>query len=670
MKNHHEVGHFKNRLMIGLLSLAVIIVMAGQSFAATTCSSCHGMPPLDSADGSRVPATGAFKGSHQRHITGPAAAADCVSCHSAAAGYDMKHSANPGAKNVIRLTTGIYSKGAFFNQTSMPVMGSCSNVSCHADVYSSGSITSPDWGSTGNGCSACHTEPIAATGPATGSHAAHNITDCSKCHAGATDNTVKPTANHINTNIDVLNGYPVTAKHAKGSYSGTCTTASCHDNGQGLPVETPVWGTDAPACSVCHAAAPATRSHAKHLSGLAGGFNRNAVCADCHKGYVQGTTVDAVKHIDGNVDVYFTTAADMGYPAVNPKGDTPNSCTTVYCHSNGRSSFAAVTWGATSTGCNFCHPTLSGKHSVHTNLATAAYGSTADNSTGATYDFGCGNCHPTAISSHLNGSIDLTLNSTHGGTLKSKNNTTADNSGYTQNAGVSVTCAAAYCHSNGMATPTFYGASADWYEASYSGDKCARCHGNSPNTGGKIGSSAHSAHTVGIHYTDIFNGVSKKLPQSGGLLVNAAHGRNNRSTTINCNMCHALTVSSFANDKNTACTGCHEGAAGSQGLAAIADKSKHVNGTVDVSFIAQKIATKAQVASSAFAAYTAAATGGWSRNKNIYKSYTSGYDVTKAMLSASPAYTAVAGCAVACHSNIVVHWTDTVTCTSCHTRLK
>jgi predicted CxxxxCH...CXXCH cytochrome family protein len=440
----------------------------------------------------------------------------------------------------------------------------------------------------------------------------------------------------------------------------------------------PVWGDTAVDCNFCHssdpAAGPGTANHAKHLTSTAQGATMT--CTTCHPNY--GTTnfghaSSAEKRkIIVNTGLQYTGGTTKSWlPSQSP---AYGACQNVWCHSNGAGTYVNPTWGSNpQAGCTLCHPTLRGKHSVHTNLATAAYGNTGDNSTSVSYDFGCGNCHPTAIGNHLNGTIDLTLNSTHGGVLKSKNNISNDTGGYTQNAGVSVTCAASYCHSNGMATPTFYGATVDWYEVSYSGDKCARCHGNSPNTGGKVGSSAHSAHTVGIHYDDIFNGVSKKLLLSGGQTVNAAHGRNNRSTTINCNICHALTVSSFANDKNTACTGCHEGPATPMGLAAIADKSKHVNGTVEVSFIAQKIATKAQLANSAYIGYTAASAGGWTRHSNgmPFKTATSHYDVTKNTLAFAAGWSQANGCSnVACHANITVKWTDTVSCTSCHTRLK
>jgi predicted CxxxxCH...CXXCH cytochrome family protein len=548
----------------------------------------------------------------------------------------------------------------------------CSTATCHANVYGSGSVTSPVWGATA-GCDACHTTAIATTGPATGSHAVHATADCSKCHTGATNSTTVPSANHIDGNIDVNSGYTANvAKHLTASgYSGrTCSTATCHANVYGSgSVTSPVWGATA-GCEACHTITigtngPDTGSHTAHAG---------KACTTCHAAGTTATSSPSLGngHTDGNVDVYY-----FNYPADVPKHSSASytgTCSTAWCHSNGKGNYATATWGGTSTGCNFCHPTLSGKHSVHTISTGAAYGSTADNSDSSAYNFGCGNCHPTDVGNHINTTIEITLNSLHGGVLKSKNSVNDDSTGFTRNPGVSVTCAAAYCHSNGMATPTFYGAGVDWYEASYSGDKCARCHGNSPNSGGKVGSAAHGAHVVGIHVDDIYNGVSKKMPIGGGIDVNAAHGRNNRSTTINCNVCHALTVSAFENDKNSACIGCHDNSyAPFKGNASIANKAKHVNGSVDVSFINQKIATKAQVAKAAFAGYTAANAGSWTRNSNsmTFKTYTSSYDVSKYTLFASASWSQADGCAnVACHNGKSVKWTDTVSCTNCHTRLR
>ena len=118
MKNHHEVGHFKYRLMIGLLSLAAVTVMTGQSFAATTCRTCHEMPPLDSADGSRLPSTGAFKGSHKKHMGASAEPAECTKCHGNS-GYTSNHAALSG--NMIQINSNINgSFGGTYSKTAFP----------------------------------------------------------------------------------------------------------------------------------------------------------------------------------------------------------------------------------------------------------------------------------------------------------------------------------------------------------------------------------------------------------------------------------------------------------------------------------------------------------------------------------------------------------------------
>jgi len=591
MKNHHEVGHFRNRLMIVLFSLFVLVMTAGQSFAATDCTTCHGMPPLDTAE--RSPSSGGFKGNHQKHMGATATAAECTKCHGNS-GYANDHAAT--ANYMIQMNPNInahptgaaYSKTAPFAQTATPTLGSCSNVNCHFEKNTTTRTPAPVWGTT----------------------------------TGVT-------------------------------------------------------------CNSCHDAVPSDGSHSKHLESSAAGVA--LTCATCHPDY--GTTSFSHASSAGKHPIVVNTNRNYGgadvtstswLPSVTPR--KYGTCSTS-CHSNGTipGGYTVKTWGTTNAvGCAFCHPNLSAKHSSHINqlnLATAIYGSTADNSADTTYDFGCGNCHPTSINNHINNTVDVTLNSTHGGQLKSKNNVANDTSGYTQTTNVSVTCEAAYCHSNGMATPTFYGSTFDWYESPYSGDKCGRCHGNSPNTGGRVGSNAHTSHLVGIHYENIYNGVSGKLPQGGDANINAAHGRDSRSTTINCNICHAATMTTSANDKNALCAGCHNGTTvpfKNPGVL-IANTAKHVNGSVDVVFVDQTIATKAQVADSAFAAYTAQ-TSGWVRNSNgmPYKTYTSSYDYTKSTLfAAATPYSTANGCLnIACHASIQVKWTDSLSCNNCHTRLR
>ncbi len=689
MKNHHEVGHFKNRLMIVLLSLFTLVVTAGQSFAATTCSTCHGMPPLDSSDGSRQPATGAFKGSHQTHLSPAGAAAECVKCHNSA-NHTNSHAATDGynisiASNIFSSpSTAKYSKGTLFAQTATPTLGTCRNVTCHFETLT------PTWGkapaaSVATNCNTCHATPRGASG----SHAKHEafyggLNSCSQCHPSYGFGSYSTAASEskfshatsagkhkvvVSSFLPYSGGTTTSWLPSQVKVFGSCRATLCHDTGRD-GARTIAWNTSKAACTACHALSPATFSHPKHMTGLnPAQFASTVNCASCHKGYVQGTTASA-DHLDGDVDVYYTTAGDLGYPLNKVKGSAVSSCTTSYCHSNGKSLFASATWGGTSTGCNFCHPNLSAGHAIHvgtlqTEISLYAYTSTKSAGTG--FKFGCANCHPLTVANHMNGTVDVDMAaSASGGHLK------ALNGAWTYTASQ---CNNIYCHSNGYKpgasytfalTPTWLG--------TFTGDRCAACHGNSPNSvpATQPGSPAHTAHAVGIHYDDIFNGVSKKLPQGGGSTVNAAHGRNNRSTTINCNICHSITVTTFANDQNSLCSSCHKvggNPAPLVGNLAVADASKHVNGLVDVNFINQKIATKAQVAPSAFSGYTATTAGGWSRNKNIYKTYTSGYDVTKAVLSASPAYSA-AGCAVACHNNITVKWTDSVTCTNCHTRLK
>lgn len=676
MKNHHEVGHFKNRLMIVLLSLFVFSVMVGQSFAATSCSSCHRMPPLDSADGLRKPATGAFKGNHQTHLGTTAVAAECYKCHNNVS-YDMKHADTAEYKIQISSninSSGTYSKGSFFNQTSIPVMGSCSNVNCHFEKNETNRTPAPVWGSdpAGTTCSTCHATPRGVSG----SHAKHEAKyTCDACHPsyGSTNFSHATSAGKhkivVNTFLDYSGGTVKSWLPSQTSkFFGTCAAASCHANVYGAgTVATPVWGT-ASGCEACHstypitAIGPDTGSHQKHAG---------KACTECHALGTTATSMPSTNHIDGSVNI--TVGYSPSTVAKHAAGSGYSSCSNVSCHSsNGKFSPASALWGST-LNCKGCHATLSAGHNIHistlfderaSSLSYTNYSANA--SAGLIYKFGCANCHPVNIAKHLDGFVDVDLNTIAGsGALKGKNP-----GGATYIGGK---CNNVYCHSNGFNTTKVFATTPDW-GTGLSGDRCAACHGNSPNTT-ITGSAAHSAHTVGIHYDDIYNGVSRKLPQGGGNLVNAAHGRNNRSTTINCNMCHAATINedAFANDKNFYCAGCHDGALApglNQGVASIANTFNHVNGKVEVVFINKKIATKAQVAQSAFAAYTAAGSGGWSRNNNIYKTYTSGYDVTKATLASSPAYTTGAGCAVSCHSKIAVKWNDPVTCTSCHTRLR
>ena len=94
----------------------------------TRCDSCHRMPPLDSATGTRNPATGAVKGNHETHASSDLKS--CKSCHGDVSGYGNSH-----LNRTIELTPGAGYSRSFANQTSVPPnpLGKCSTASCHSN---------------------------------------------------------------------------------------------------------------------------------------------------------------------------------------------------------------------------------------------------------------------------------------------------------------------------------------------------------------------------------------------------------------------------------------------------------------------------------------------------------------------------------------------------------
>jgi predicted CxxxxCH...CXXCH cytochrome family protein len=224
---------------------------------------------------------------------------------------------------------------------------------------------------------------------------------------------------------------------------GSCSTASCHDNGKGVVVATPVWGaTGVPACTACHALIPG-ESHTKHVSTTT---YKKAVCADCHTGYVLGTTA-AANHLNNTVEVNVGS-----YPSPKAKGSAVGTCSTSYCHSSGQSAdglsatpvYASVTWGGTVV-CGSCHATTTlatGTHAKH-----LAVDNNCDYCHSGAYTYGY------ASANHVNGQIEVTsMGYTAGG---------APGNGYG-------TCSTAICH--GSIAPPAWGVSTN-------NDSCTKCHG-------------------------------------------------------------------------------------------------------------------------------------------------------------------------------------------------
>ena len=329
---------------------------------------------------------------------------------------------------------------------------------------------------------------------------------------------------------------------------------------------------------------------------------------------VRGVKVDDANFAIVERMAHWQAAAEMfaGHPvlgvgAKHPAGTYTGTCSTAYCHSNGTATgrtttYAPVNWGA-QLDCEGCHPTsgLTAGHAAHISTllterkSTLSYSNYSVNaSAGTVYKFGCANCHPVDITKHINGTVDIDVTTTAGsGTLKGKNPGTA-----TYDMASTKKCSNVYCHSNGYATTLVYAQSPAW-TGTFTGDKCAGCHGNSPSASGQIaGSAAHVKHVVGIHYKGLFNGTQGLLSQAppvGNSTVNAAHGKANRSTTINCNICHNDTVQTSANDSNAACVTCHTSGNLKNPASLIANTSFHVNGQVNVKFAGIKMVSKAQI---------------------------------------------------------------------------
>jgi predicted CxxxxCH...CXXCH cytochrome family protein len=445
-----------------------------------SCGDCHKNMKIDST----------APGSHVKHAQ--TAAIACATCHN---GYtETSVNTTTHTDGSVNLSfSGVAATATYSQGATHPLgngYGTCSAASCHADPYSAGTVVTPAWG-TASGCSACHTTPIATTGPATGSHTKHNISDCSQCHTGATTSAAMPTLNHIDGDIDVNSGYPANVvKHAVGTYTGTCSAASCHANVYGAgPMTTPVWGTTATNCSACHTTpigttGPATGSHVKH---------NMTNCSLCHTGATTNTALPTLNHIDGNINV------NSGYPATVTKhaaGTYTGTCSAASCHANvyGAGSMTTPVWGTTS-GCSACHTIAigatgpaTGSHAAHNNPTCTA----------------CHNAGTTATTVPSIGHADGNINVTNGYPATVAKHAAGSYTG---------TCSTSVCH--GQGAPTWGATNAVPVNGfPYSSAQCGKCHSQEGtvtaatpfystaipkvtlNTNAKVG--AHTAHLASV----------------------------------------------------------------------------------------------------------------------------------------------------------------------------
>lgn len=656
-----------------------------------TCASCHrNMATLaETAEDLQY-------GSHKRHTVDAGYA--CSACHGpaySASNADVTTHAN-GSIDVS--FTGSRAAGTTYSQTgsNLPgdTYGTCSTSKCHGRA-------TRNWGisTTATECEKCHGSARTAqvdgvfkdtagspASPYVGTHVSHlagthNLTaplQCVECH------TVPSSINsfdHMSSlparlKFGVLASRSSVVRAGSAGDSGsmnptysndssrTCSNTYCHAGVKIKDINTgiityqgskpnPTWADagylGGTGCSMCHGYPP---------KGL---HTASTNCSACHASIDQSNIAiaDKNKHINGKVE---TTADDC-----------------LSCHSS-----------SCAPGDNSCiSKELVGGHKTHTNSELFLAGkklSTGDYIDpswiyGITYkkgfpQYACGFCHPMNSASHKNGLVEIDLDPSHAlrGSVKTKNKAGGPWVVAYQ-AGESVMCNNVYCHSSGFVSETTqayqFKQTPDWYYADHNGgtsawasvDKCAQCHGNSPNTGGTEGSSAHARHVVANHYKDVFDNYSGKLAPAGAPGTGVVHGDPKTATTLSCNICHFDTVRDAHNDKGTACSSCHS-TAGKGTMDIFSSSTKHVNGDVDVAFMQPfNFKSKAQLRdkiSSVQSIYTS-----WTRVSG-YKTYSS-YDLARR----APVYSTGTCSTTACHNGTLMEWRTKgpLACAACHTGL-
>lgn len=514
--------------------MLVILLFSADSAVAgtviTQCDDCHGMPPKDGSRKSNPnfrSYSSATVGNHQTHLPSAPANNDCVVCHGTAV------SALDHQNDVINMATsgsikgGAYTKGVFFNQTSVPALtnATCSSVSCHFEKQT------PTWGTAANTttCAKCHD-----ASPATFAHSKHTaFTGCITCH---TNHTTFAHATSAGRPISVTvgsyagsNNYYLPSQ--TGRVVGSCSTAYCHSSGNvnnaGAVVapttfKTISWNVPTIGCSGCHgdgvvngkahpvyasgAAASATaNSHVKHVE------SSSYSCDFCHISTTDNTTIPPTTvltsgaHINSVDNVVFKA----NYGKTGTYDTAAKTCYATYCHGTG----ASTAWGGTAT-CASCHDansTLMLRHDKHYASTTAptVLAGEADTHTTSGYVYSCLACHPsnqhstgpasaatplqdatvvgTKITAYTKGSASLAdgkgFNYTTDGTCATvchtKDGATAGSAVVAQNWGTAATGSCGVCHSKaGDASPTWsaphnkhintYAANTDF--------SCASCH--------------------------------------------------------------------------------------------------------------------------------------------------------------------------------------------------
>ncbi|WP_298268835.1 CxxxxCH/CxxCH domain-containing protein [Geobacter sp.] len=563
-------------------ALALLLAAAGSARAASTCSDCHGMPPIDAPY--RNITTGGFKGSHQTHQPAAAGAANCAVCHTGSATYGTDHT-----NGTIDLSNNLnnspvaalYSKGVFFNQTSNPVMGSCANVNCHFEkttpLWASAKLVSP------NDCGVCHGNPpsdgnhpsITGPGKKHGDYYGTGATSCGKCHVDHTAEAAPFAHASSAGNRSLILRFTATP-NTGGTYSksanltypnylpsknpmrdGTCSGMYCHSDGAGgAPGTVPAWGGTLPAdCTGCHggnatSASPiASGLHTRHINAAAV-LGTNFECARCHNGPVSAGNDRAIttpaSHVNGTKTVSF-----VGGGTYNA---TAKTCATTVCHSSGKATApqpAAPSWTGAALGCNGCHGTSNplGIPDYPNGSAGVPLANSHARHAAAAGD--CDKCHTnttttgTAIKAgstvHTNGTIDVNFNT-------AKVGTTATWSAATK------TCSNVSCH--GTAKPVWGGTLPT---------DCSGCHGSFVTSAVPIASYSHPTHLSKAYGPGTYLGATVTVCQTCHDYNTVQPDPKHADGTVEvlnaagsaCAKCHPGTLPTWTSSSRLACTSCH-----------------------------------------------------------------------------------------------------------------
>ncbi|MEI7705672.1 MAG: CxxxxCH/CxxCH domain-containing protein, partial [Deltaproteobacteria bacterium] len=594
--------------------------------AATTCGTCHALPPA------------------APHPPG----ADCSTCHT---GYTAT-SVNPA----------LHMNGAV-DKVEVVAKG-C--TACHGDSTRAATANNPQLPSAPPKDTQGNT---ATTARGVGAHERHLVAGtltagiaCGECHVVPTSDT------HSNGTVDVAFGALSRTGGVTPVWNGTgCEASYCHGNFKnGKPSYVPGWTAAAPsACGTCHGMPP-------------GGTHPYSVaCGSCHPGYTS-VTVNLAVHLNGTVDLVnlactschgssaraSVAGADVNQssaPPVDTQGGTSGVRVGTHLAHVNPSSGAVYK----PIACSECHPDNSGNgghsngtvnvtfagatgaklggtsaslvqgngSSVATTCTTYCHGASLDATTtkgsvatwswnGAVAD--CGSCHkaPPATANHHNAAAVTTCNRCHSGTVDATGAILVSGGKHVNGAIDTANLTCSTCH--GSSTLVASGTQDANVAAAPTGTGAPDTYGNTAVTTSGVG--AHAAHVLGTRSKPVLCNACHTVPASnvhktgsatagtvvlgnlatkgsitgatyvaaggscaatychgnlgGGIGSASASPSWKTAGTLVCNSCHgsppAQTSTGQAHPNNTSCGSCHPGY-----TSTTVNAATHVNGTVE-----------------------------------------------------------------------------------------